>query len=60
MTPPRFDLGVYLVTDPVMTARRGLGVVLRAAIAGGVTMVQLRDKITSSVLIIAANNEADL
>ena len=52
MTPPRFDLGVYLVTDPVMTARRGLGVVLRAAIAGGVTMVQLRDKHASDLDLI--------
>jgi thiamine-phosphate pyrophosphorylase len=38
------DLSLYLVTDPVMTARRGLGETVRAAVAGGVTAVQLRDK----------------
>lgn len=39
-----FDLSLYLVTDPEMTARRGLQETVAAAIAGGVTMVQLRDK----------------
>lgn len=41
---PRFDLSLYLVTDPEMTARRGLVETVGAAVAGGVTMVQLRDK----------------
>ncbi len=40
----QFDLSLYLVTDPVMTARRGLVETVRAAVAGGVTAVQLRDK----------------
>ena len=38
------DLSLYLVTDPVMTARRGLAETVRAAVEGGVTAVQLRDK----------------
>ncbi|MFT3828711.1 MAG: thiamine phosphate synthase [Opitutaceae bacterium] len=42
--PPRFDLSLYLVTDPEMTARRGLLETVREAVAGGATMVQLRDK----------------
>jgi thiamine-phosphate pyrophosphorylase len=41
---PPFDLSLYLVTDPEMTARRGLVETVAAAIEGGVTMVQLRDK----------------
>jgi thiamine-phosphate pyrophosphorylase len=42
--PARFDLSLYLVTDPEMTARRGLLETVAAAIAGGVTIVQLRQK----------------
>jgi thiamine-phosphate pyrophosphorylase len=38
------DLSLMLVTDPAMTARRGLIATVRAAVAGGVTIVQLRDK----------------
>ncbi len=41
---PRFDLSLYLVTDPGMTARRGLLATVAAAVEGGVTLVQLRDK----------------
>ncbi|MFA5056829.1 MAG: thiamine phosphate synthase [Opitutaceae bacterium] len=40
----RFDLSLYLITDPEMTARRGLVETVAAAIEGGVTMVQLRHK----------------
>ena len=40
----RFDLSLYLVTDPEMTARRGVVETVAAAVAGGVTIVQLRDK----------------
>lgn len=39
----RFDLGVYLITDPILTGPRGVARVVEAAIAGGVTLVQLRD-----------------
>ncbi|MBT2504212.1 thiamine phosphate synthase [Curtobacterium sp. ISL-83] len=42
----RPGFGVYLVTDPVLADRHGLGVleVVRAAVASGVGMVQVRDK----------------
>jgi thiamine-phosphate pyrophosphorylase len=39
----RFDLGVYLITDPVLCGPRGVVRVVEEAIAGGVTLVQLRD-----------------
>ncbi len=39
-----FDLGVYLVTDRACCGTRGVEEVVRAAIDGGVTLVQLRDK----------------
>jgi thiamine-phosphate pyrophosphorylase len=42
--PCPFDFSLCLVTDPVMTARRGLLETVVAAIAGGVTIVQLRQK----------------
>lgn len=38
-----FDLSLYLVTDPRQTASRGLEATVSAAVAGGVTLVQLRD-----------------
>jgi thiamine-phosphate pyrophosphorylase len=40
---PRFALDLYLVTDRVQCARRGLERVVAEAVAGGVTLVQLRD-----------------
>ena len=43
MHPP-FNLALYLVTDPEMTAHRGLLETVAAAVAGGVTIVQLRHK----------------
>ncbi|SHE81011.1 thiamine-phosphate pyrophosphorylase [Modicisalibacter ilicicola DSM 19980] len=39
-----FDLSLYLITDPAMCAERGLVATVVAAVRGGVTMVQLRDK----------------
>jgi len=42
--PVPFNLALYLVTDPEMTARRGLLETVAAAVAGGVTIVQLRHK----------------
>jgi thiamine-phosphate pyrophosphorylase len=44
MEPREFDLGVYLVTDRACCGTRGVENVVRAAIDGGVTLVQLRDK----------------
>lgn len=39
-----FDLSLYLVLDPGLCAGIGMVETARAAMAGGVTMVQLRDK----------------
>ncbi|MEM8819870.1 MAG: thiamine phosphate synthase [Pseudomonadota bacterium] len=39
-----FDLSLYLVTDPEQPGPRGLIPVVRAALVGGITMLQLRDK----------------
>jgi thiamine-phosphate pyrophosphorylase len=39
-----FDLSLYLVLDPDLCAAQGMVETARAAIEGGVTMVQLRDK----------------
>lgn len=44
MRPRDFDLGVYLVTDRACCGARSVDEVVRAAIDGGVTLVQLRDK----------------
>lgn len=44
MRPRDFDLGVYLVTDRACCGARGVDEVVSAAIDGGVTLVQLRDK----------------
>ncbi len=38
-----FDPTLYLVTDTAMCGARGVTATVRAAVAGGVTMVQLRD-----------------
>lgn len=40
----RLDLSLYLVTDPGLCAERGLEETVVAAVRGGVTLVQLRDK----------------
>jgi len=39
-----FDLGVYLVTDRTCCGTRSVEAVVSAALASGVTLVQLRDK----------------
>ncbi len=44
MTRPAFDLGVYLVTDRPALLGRELVDVVAAAVAGGASMVQLREK----------------
>ncbi len=41
--PHPFDLSLYLVTDPRLTADRGLIETVEQAVAGGATLVQLRD-----------------
>jgi thiamine-phosphate pyrophosphorylase len=40
----RLDLSLYLVTDPGLCAEQGLVETVVAAVRGGVTVVQLRDK----------------
>ncbi|MGY1746265.1 thiamine phosphate synthase [Blastococcus sp. SYSU D00695] len=41
---PAFDPTLYLVTDTALARPRGVAEVVRAAVAGGVTAVQVRDK----------------
>lgn len=41
--PRPLDLRLYLVTDTLMTAQHGLMSTIRRAVAGGATVVQLRD-----------------
>lgn len=50
---PSPDLSVYLITDPAQCAARGLVETVRAAVAGGATLVQLRDKGATEVELIA-------
>lgn len=47
-----FDLSLYLITDPAMCAERGLVETVTAAVRGGVTMVQLRDKYATDAELI--------
>ena len=47
------DLRLMLVTDAAMTARRGLMRTVLEAVAGGVTVVQLRDKDASDEDLVA-------
>lgn len=49
----RADLRLYLVTDPVLCARIGVVATVQQAVAGGVTMVQLRDKTATTAQRIA-------
>ncbi|MGY1666880.1 thiamine phosphate synthase [Geodermatophilus sp. SYSU D00696] len=42
-----FDPALYLVTDTALAGSRGVPDVVRAAVAGGVTAVQVRDKTAS-------------
>lgn len=46
------DLSLYLVTDPGLCADRGLVDTVVAAVRGGVTLVQLRDKQASTAELI--------
>ncbi|MDI4638260.1 MULTISPECIES: thiamine phosphate synthase [Halomonadaceae] len=48
-----FDLSLYLVTDATLCAKKGLIDTVLAAVRGGVTMVQLRDKAASDDELIA-------
>lgn len=52
MRPP-FALDLYLVTDRVLCGARGVAAVVAEAVAGGATMVQLRDDATSDAELVA-------
>jgi thiamine-phosphate pyrophosphorylase len=47
------DLSLYLVTDPELTRRHGLVETVRLAVAGGATVVQLRDKHAADAELVA-------
>lgn len=49
---PAFDLSLYLVTDQALCARLGIERVVEEAVAGGVTLVQLRDDETPTAELI--------
>ncbi|HSP57199.1 MAG TPA: thiamine phosphate synthase [Halomonas sp.] len=49
----RLDLSLYLITDPSLCAEHGLIETVVAAVRGGVTVVQLRDKHASESELIA-------
>ncbi len=46
MARREFDMSLYLVTDPDLAAGRDLEWIVREAVEGGVTMVQIREKNT--------------
>jgi thiamine-phosphate pyrophosphorylase len=48
----QFDLSLYLVLDPVLCADIGMVETARAAVAGGATVVQLRNKHVSTASMI--------
>ena len=48
----RDDLALYLVTDPTLCGERGVAAVVDAAVAGGVRIVQLRDKDADDAAIV--------
>ncbi|KQV65307.1 thiamine phosphate synthase [Rhizobium sp. Root1220] len=47
-----FDLSLYLVLDPELCAGIGMVETARAAVAGGATIVQLRDKHAGTAMLI--------
>jgi hydroxymethylpyrimidine kinase/phosphomethylpyrimidine kinase/thiamine-phosphate diphosphorylase len=47
------DLSVYLVTDPALCGERGVPAAVAAAVAGGATAVQIRDKHASAAELLA-------
>jgi thiamine-phosphate pyrophosphorylase len=51
------DYSLYLVADADYAAGRGLAVLVRAAVAGGVTVVQLRAKSLAGQAFVALGNE---
>lgn len=58
MTRPAFDLSTYFVTDAALCAERGVVWTIGEAIAGGATMVQIRDKTASDLELVAVTRAA--
>ena len=54
---PSFDLSLYLVTDRPLSGGRDMAWIVREAAAGGVTMVQLREKDCSTSEFVALARE---
>ena len=52
-----FDLSLYLVTDRPLSGDRDMAWIVREAVAGGVTMVQLREKDCSTAEFVALARE---
>jgi hydroxymethylpyrimidine kinase/phosphomethylpyrimidine kinase/thiamine-phosphate diphosphorylase len=52
------DLSVYVVTDPALCGERGVPAVVAAAVAGGATAVQIRDKHASAAELLGTVTEA--
>ncbi len=52
-----FDLSLYLVTDRMLSRERDMAWIVREAVAGGVTMVQLREKECSTAEFVALARE---
>ena len=53
-TPRTFDLRLYVVLDPAVAGGRSVVEIARQAIAGGATMLQLRDKRSADRDVLAA------
>jgi thiamine-phosphate pyrophosphorylase len=49
VTRRSFDLSLYLVTDETLADGRSMGQIVRSAIEGGVTAVQIREKTASTL-----------
>ena len=54
---PSFDLSLYLVTDRSLAGGRDMSWIVHEAVAGGVTMVQLREKDCSTAEFVALARE---
>ena len=54
---PTFDLSLYLVTDRTLAQGRDMAWIVREAVAGGVTMVQLREKDCATAEFVALARE---
>jgi len=53
------DLSLYLVTDAVLCGERGVAATVEAAVSGGATVVQLRDKHASDEELLALLGRLD-